>query len=608
MRLVCLGLLLSGLGANVADVERALENTLAGHGGSVAEAQRALSATLGWSAVSESGVIVAGDRPVVEDLPAARIHEEAGHPVPVLRYFRVGGRGPRPLEIHVPVPEDVKEAEVFRHAAPQLFLRVEEFTHQRRTVSFKADFPGRFVVRKPDEHSYIDAKSIFPEYPEPSAEPGAKQNWHFSRVEADTVTGPLPVVLVHGASTDRWAEFRHWCANSPEAGAFRREFQIWNFSTNIYGINAPIGFDPECPMFDESIAAYLDRFMRAAMTEGVLNEGVRHYFPDGPFCMVAHSAGGTKVQAFLKNFPEHAARLLAVISLGGTHTGTPGATGEWLRHTVSRLGICTPNWAELAADVLINAGYVSFASQSDLDLGWSNVDAASDEGLPCVSFKSWDRDSGRTRRVLSPRDANRSDARALPEFEDDGTFEPQHPMETYCGGMDLVLPQRRGECCTDRYFLHASYIIRGRGWLGLLFRAGDGIMPWATNLSESIALRFSNLMLGVVKSKNSDWPTGAYRLSDGFVPLQSQLMLDGHERGPIYRVNTFLGWRHPKRPIELDMDRIARHTLVNPDRIRIWPGWSHLETVTGRYNKKDGHSRLFCHVAKDLLSVLGETE
>ena len=97
------------------------------------------------------------------------------------------------------------------------------------------------------------------------------------------------------------------------------------------------------------------------------------------------------------------------------------------------------------------------------------------------------------------------------------------------------------------------------------------------------------------------------RVGDGFVPLQSQLMLDGKEDQFIYETRDVLGWTVPRLPIRLNMDVINEHTLGDPDKIRIWPGWSHLDTVTGRYNKETGHSELFVQIGEDLMGVLPES-
>ena len=110
--------------------------------------------------------------------------------------------------------------------------------------------------------------------------------------------------------------------------------------------------------------------------------------------------------------------------------------------------------------------------------------------------------------------------------------------------------------------------------------------------------------MGFVPSAGADWPMSPYRMGDGFVPLQSQLMLDGKETIPVYKTHEVLGWRVPVLPFTPDLELIAQHTLADPERIRIWPGWSHLDTVTGRYNQETGHSELFIQVAADLASVL----
>jgi hypothetical protein len=226
--------------------------------------------------------------------------------------------------------------------------------------------------------------------------------------------GPHPLVLVHGLGTDRWDEFRLWAAHSPEAEAFRAQYQVWNFFHELGGINTAVGFDPDCPAFEESIVAHLHRFMTAAEAEGVETDGIRHFFPNGPVAYMANSQGTLKIRAFLVNFPEYGARVSAIISLGGANTGSPWATPEWLRHTASRLGFLKPNLLELLVAAGFSTNYFSTSAQTDLDSAWQNHDAAGGWGIPTRHFTTWTPAGGRERRVLSPRDALRDGARSLP--------------------------------------------------------------------------------------------------------------------------------------------------------------------------------------------------
>lgn len=371
------------------------------------------------------------------------------------------------------------------------------------------------------------------------------------------------------------------------------------------GINAPIGFDPNCPLFDESIVAYLHRFILEAEDLGFETDGVTYRLPDGPFAMLTHSHGGLKAHAFLVNFPEYAARCLAVISLAGPHMGTPLGSPEWMRHTVSRVGIFKPNITERVLDLAYDTDFISVRKQSDLNLGWGNSDAQGRYGLPYIAFTAWTRAEGCVPRVLSPRDANQTGARTLPGYELDTTFEPQVPLETYCGALDLITPAYRGDLYTDKFFLYAGYLQPGRGILAELRRAGDGVAAGrATDIYENLGLRLVNLLLGCTRSAGADWPMSPYRMTDGAIPLQSQLMLDGKETEPIFATCELCGWRVPAFWAGPNWNVIHEHTLVNPDRIRILPGWSHLETVNGRYDKNTHHSALFSMIAHDLLSVI----
>ena len=81
-------------------------------------------------------------------------------------------------------------------------------------------------------------------------------------------------------------------------------------------------------------------------------------------------------------------------------------------------------------------------------------------------------------------------------------------------------------------------------------------------------------------------------------------MLDGRETGLVYETRLLGGWRVPVLPYEHRQDVIDAHTLADPDHVRVLRGWSHVDTVTGRYDVESGHSELFVRVRDDLLSAL----
>lgn len=596
-------MLAASLGA-VTEVHERLHALLEGEAGaSSAAVQRALGATLGWSASAPSGVIAGGRGVAVADRDPAEVWAEIGAEIPILHYFEVSGHGPEAIRIHAPAPDDGRLIEVYRRVQPGIYLRIAEPAPARDGFArAEVSWPGEFVVRAADAHSFPEDKSLFPRTPDPSTDPALRFHWQLAPVRPDVISGPYPLILVHGAATDRWGEFIHWATHSEGAADFRAHFQLWNFLHNMYGINAAIGLDPGCPTFDESIVAYLARFMASARESGVRWNDERVFLPEGPFAMMGHSHGVLKIRALLAHFPEEGAACFAAVMLGGPHMGAPWSTVEWLRHTVARFGITRPNPAELLLEDAVAANYFSIGSQSDHDMGWANLD----EGIPFVRFRTWTRAEGRTRRVLSPRDAAITGARELPGFEEDTTFEPQELLENYCGGLDFITPAFRGDLHSDKFFLYGSYLVAGQGLLGVLRRAGDGLMERETYLFESLGLRFANLMAAFTKSANGDFPMSPYLLSDGYVPLQSQLMLDGQETAPVFETVEKLGWAHPRLPVRHRLEVLREHTLGDPERLRIFPGWSHLETVTGRYNRATGESAYFEEIAADLLSALPE--
>jgi hypothetical protein len=598
----CISLvLIMAMGTSV-EIQTHLAQTLEGQG-NVLQVQRSLSELLGWRAQSPAGIVAGGRNVRVRDLDPTEVQAEVGEDVPVLHYFEVEAEGPQPVRVHVPTADVTAPVELYRRGEAGLYVRVEEpAVPVDGRVTVEVGYPGRFVARVVDEHSYPDDSDLLPSAPDPSRDPELRTFWRLWRVHPDQISGEIPLVLVHGLSNDRWGDFIHWATYSPEAADFRSRFQLWNFTHLMAGINAAIGFDPECPTFDESIVAWLHRFLETASTEGYQVGDEVYFFPDGPFAMVGHSHGVLKIRAFLNAFPEWGERCYAAVSLGGPNTGAPFSTVEWMRHTISRLGISRPNLAEIGMEEVIAANFLGTRSQSDLDLGWGNFDAT----IPHLRFRTWTRAEGRVDRVLSPRDAALSYARNIEGYEDDATFEPAEPLENFCGGLDNIMPAYRGDKYLDRFFLYGSYIQRGIGLLDLFHRAGQGIPNRETELFESLGLRFVNLMSALIKTDKGDFPASPFHLGDGYIPLQSQLFLDGQETEPVYRTLLDQGWRLPAWPEAHNIDVIRAHTLGDPDRIRILPGWGHGETVTGRYNVETFHSELFPMVADDLIEALPE--
>lgn len=582
-----------------------LDARLAGGPPAAPALQSTLADALRWTASAESGVRVAGRGAAVRDLDPSVIETELGESIPVLHYVSVAGRGPAPLRVHTPLPEGVDHVEVHRHVEPGLFLQLDASAHVRGGMaSFDIRFPGRFVVRAAGHRDVPEDKGAIYATPPASRDPERKAKWRLYREFPEACVGPYPLVLVHGLGTDRWDEFRLWAEHSPEAADFRAHYQVWNFFHPLGGVSTSIGFDPDCPAFEESIVAHLHRFLGAAETEGVETDGVQYFFPDLPIAFMGNSQGSLKIRAFMVNFPEYGDRVSAAISLGGSNTGSPWATPEWLRHTASRLGLLTPSLVERIVAIGFATNYFSTEVQTDLDAAWQNHDAAGGWGIPYREFTTWTRERGREQRVLSPRDALRDGARELPGYEGDNTFEPEQFPDTYCGTPDRVTPVERGDLYTDRLYLYASYIRRGRDWLSTIAQATRGAQSAPLSLFENSGLRVTHTLFGFVASEGGDWPLGVYRFGDGFVPIQSQLLLDGRETALPYATKRVLGWELPDFPLRPNWDVIHAHTLADPAKIRMFPGWSHLDTVTGRYNRRTGESPLFRKVAEDLISVL----
>ncbi|MBN2307811.1 MAG: hypothetical protein JXR94_02500, partial [Candidatus Hydrogenedentes bacterium] len=317
---------------DAADLQGLVNEALTGGPATSLDCQRAIVEMLGRRAESASGVVAGGEDVSVKDLDPARAQDELATDAPVARFFEVDGRGPEPIRVSAPLAAESGEVEVYRRVSRGLYVRLGDAPRKLGgRVWFTADRPGRFIVRTVDEYSSPTLDAKFLDFGPSSSEPEAKAEWRLYPLYPELVAGPVPVVLIHGMGATRWGEFAHWAAYSPDAAAFRAAFQLWDFDHPASGVNAAIGFSALYPGFEESIAAYLARFLAEATSEGVESGGVRYYFPEGAYAIVTHSLGGLKARAFLHNYPEHAERVAAVVTIAAPHTGSPWGTPEWLR-------------------------------------------------------------------------------------------------------------------------------------------------------------------------------------------------------------------------------------------------------------------------------------
>lgn len=596
-------------------ITSAVSGVLRNDGRTAVDVQRALNETLALQAFTADGVCVTGNAPEVEALDRNTWDGETTADGVVGHALRVGGRGPAPLRVSVPLSSLPKTPSGgaqpwsgYARVAPGVFLKLDTTADARTgTLEFSCPAPGEYAVAaEPRDTAEAAAKGFIPSSPDPSPDPALKRDWRLYPVAPGKIAGAVPVVLIHGATNDRWAEFTHWAEHSPEAEAFRRDFSLWNFRHEMFGMDGAIGYDRDCPSYSESISAYLRRFLEQAETQGVEADGGRHTFPPGPFALLTHSSGSQKAQAFLVNNPDYAERVFVWVTLGPCHTGTPIATMEWDLHTLSRLGLGRANPLFAGFRWLLDRNYLTDKRQADMDSGWLNTDRAGGQGIPLRRFKTTESGGRRKERVLSPRDAARSDARGLAGFEEDTTFFPDPRSETWCGGADLVAPAFRGDRHTDRLIIHASYTDGKLRLFDLLRRSNDGVVDGRTVFMEGLALAICGRLMGLFDSASGGWPMGAYQLNDGFIPLQSQVLLDGRQAASVFETRTVLGRTQPDRPLRPNLDVIAEHTLAPPENIRIWKNWSHLETVTGRYNVRTGKSAYFTAVAADLSSALAK--
>ena len=593
---------------NVTDLSRSIAALLRGDPAvRVTTIQRQLLGLLGRSAILSDGTRVMGNAPELSLLNPGALRNELNPHAEVFRVVRVSGKGPDLLKVVVPLEQQAaSDARVYRRVQKGWFLEEpSKPTADGSSLVFHA-LPGDFVVaRKTTVHekgSLLD--QVLLHWPDPTDDPAARTGWKLWRAVPQAAVGAVPVLLIHGTGTNRWMNFLDWVARSDEAEAFRQQFQVWVYDQPMAGINAAIGFDPDCPAYQDSIVAWLRGFLEQAIHEGVETDGIRYFWPVGPFAILTNSSGGLKALAFMNNYPDWGEQVIACVNLGAPMLGSPLATIEWGRHTVSKLGIGRLNLAAAILENLVRINYFSVKNQSDLDNGWGNFDEAAGQGIPYRHFEAWTIDQKWHPRVLSPRDANTSWARARPDFPDDTTFEPAAPLPNYCGGLDQVLPPTRGGNFLDRFYCYAGYIKDFDNLTDLAARSNDDETSFWKNFIESAGLRLTSIMMGLYESNRGRWPLTTYQLNDGFVPLQSMLVCPGAPGRNFYRTRRVMGWELPAWPLEPDWSFITENTLALPEHLRLFPGWSHLEIVNGRYNRFTRHSELFQYVASDLLDAL----
>lgn len=594
-------------GANVAEISRAIAALLRGDPAvRVPRIQRQILTLLGYCAELSDGTRVIGGTPQIAELDPDVLRHELAPDVPIIRAVRVTGTGPEPLRLRIPLDQNLgPDAAVYRRIQKGLYLETPaEWTTRGDTLILRT-LPGDFVVtRKSAMPSKALLDQILLHWPDPTDDPAARSAWRLWRAVPDAAAGPVPLLLIHGTGTNRWANFLDWVAGSDEADALRRQFQVWVYDQPMAGINAAIGFDAECPAYANSIVAWLRVFLDQAVHQGVETDGVRYYWPEGPFAILTNSSGGLKALAFMNNYPDWAEQVLACVNLGAPMLGSPLATIEWGRHTVSRLGIGRVNLAAAVLENLVRINYFSVKNQSDLDNGWGNFDETAGQGIPHRRFLAWTIDQKWHPRVLSPRDANTSWARIRPDYPDDTTFEPAGLLDNWCGGLDQVIPTDRGGNFLDRFYCYGGYVRDFSELTDLAARSNDDKTGFWKNFIESVGLRLTSIMMGLYESPRGRWPLTAYQLNDGFVPLQSMMICPGQAGRNFFRTRRIMGWELPVWPLEPDWDFITENTLALPEHLRIFPGWSHLEIVNGRYDHRTRHSELFRYVAADLLDAL----
>ncbi len=585
-----------------------LQRTLSGEGSTALDCQRAIAEFLKKTVALPGGTLVNGEAVAAKQGGMPVSQGKLDSTVSHAESFTISMAGTGSVKVLVPAPGEGSSVSLYLRVEPDLYIRVPGLS---RPVAghflFDADYPGEYVVAHEPETPAPEPSIVgdFFDFTPVSSAPEAKQAWTFSPIAPEAIAGPVPLVLIHGMVSDRWTDFAHWAEHSDEAAQLREHFQLWNFSHPGTGVTAPIGFSSAYPSFSESVVAYLARFIADAERDGVDVDGTQYLFPSGPYAILTHSTGGLKARAFLVNYPEHAERVFTVITLGCPHMGTPWATPEWARHTLSRIGLTQEFIGEkilqgLLAELVLN-GYFNTQRQGDLDTGWANFDAASGFGIPTRKFISWYWPWELRQITVSPRDANHTFARELPGIEDD-TFEPPELFDTYCGGLDLITPGERGGMHLDKFFVYASYIDIADD----ITRALNGVSPDDYESRDTLngGLRLVQALMAVVESEQASYPHGAYRVGDGFVPVQSQLLLDGTEGMLLYETRAIGAWTVPAMPTQLRESVIHAHTLALPERLRILKGWSHLDTITGRYEVESRHSEFFQRVLEDLLSVL----
>ncbi len=365
--------------------------------------------------------------------------------------------------------------------------------------------PGDYVV-----HVKYDGSSVYEPTQEQANLTVEERDWHLSPwsdpVGSSTRT---PLVLVHGIHSEghdaeaRWDTLEAWIDAHPSA------FGAFDVYTWVHDSTAAVGFDG-----DTGNAEDLADFVYGTL---LAND---HYPAGTRVLFVAHSRGGLVVRAFM-NHEHQGDDVLGLITLGTPHHGSPLAVPDWVAYAwIDRFGLDILSLG--CYDTIIDTEPTPGLGRlhrfdpdelGSLNLAWDNADNALADSTArlfpvTISNDGW--------MQTTPTDANQLSSST------DVTVFYGNPYKDMSGTLAYL---NQTEQYHAKIAAFAAYDVLLLNNIDLLAVCGGQATAATTGLTpEHLGLS----AVTVFQSQMSNTASGAavYHANDGFVPLQSALLLD----------------------------------------------------------------------------------
>ena len=503
------------------------------------------------------------------------------------------------IVLDAPLPPGT-ELDVYRKGEMEgswiLLDTIAEVDSSGTAATFQTRDIGVFIVREPDEYStpVLDFDALLAE-PEKGLPPPAQAS--LNKIAG---SGPVPIVLIHGAGSykkpeyARWDRFVEWARNG--GLDLDNRYQLWWFLHDSVG--RPVGYDFGRP--GENKPNNTREFADQLEARRAESDPAKRFPPSAQqFLIVAHSRGGLVARMFTENYPDE---VMAVLTLATPHHGSPYAVPDWFFHLI-RLNFLAAD-AKQVLQLVYTWGF-DWWEPGQADLAWDDFDGTGfSYGIRYREFNLLTVFSGGStlRHVLSSNYAGRP---YDPNIDDDDL----HLPGLYAGGRQpgttlWDITQKSPESAQiHKFILYGGY---GAG-------GNTNINPFSPTFRDpTFRERLESEALAALAAIMESFETKGecvshFAANDGMVPLQSALCLKGSPTEPIYQTYRFLGlFDRIKDPLVLDGVQARLPIPVARVRYQEFEGYNHLDMVTGRLSNVTSidDNILFTYIGADLLSTI----